>query len=366
MKSKILKSSASTSSMPKPPQRIGFIGLGVMGAPMASHLVRAGHAVCMFDARQGVAQKLATALNKATRAQGVQAPTAVAAQSLRELATRSDIIITMLPNGHVVQEVVTGRAAGVPNGDAPGADALLSHLARGSLLIDTSSSEPWLTRETATALEARGVAMVDAPVSGAAWGAQEANLVFMVGAAANDLRRVRPLLDCMGRSVHHLGPLGSGHAMKCINNLITAVSFVATAEGLAIGQAQGLDASAMVAVLNQSTGQSWLTQNHFPQRILSRSFDDPFKLELMLKDVGIANQLARDVGGAVALSALTQQIYQAADRLAGPGASVSELVRWVERQSGVEIGAKVGVNADIAPRTTAMVKTVRRAQHAKR
>jgi 3-hydroxyisobutyrate dehydrogenase len=321
-------------------QKIGFVGLGVMGAPMATHLAKAGHDVVLYDLRKGVARELAQAIKRAHGGSGKGQPKVKAARNLADLAAHSDIVFTMLPNGRVVQQVIGidgNELAKTQNGQA----TLLPHLRKGAVLVDTSSSEPWLTKFSAAVLKRHGVSMLDAPVSGAAWGAQEANLVFMVGGSAKDLRRVRPLLDLMGRAVFHLGPLSSGHAMKCLNNLITAVTFVATAEGLSIGQAQGLDARAMVDVLNASTGQSWITQNHIPQRILTRTFDDPFKLELMLKDVGIANGLARDVGASVALSALTHQIYQAADRLAGPGASVSELVRWVERQSGVSIAFKM-------------------------
>ena len=146
--------------------------------------------------------------------------------------------------------------------------------------------------------------MVDAPVSGAQWGAQAAELVFMVGGAAADLARVRPLLDAMGRAVHHVGPLGAGHTMKCINNMITAMTFIATAEGLAIGKRAGLDPVAMNEVLNDSTGASWLTRNHFAQRVFSRTFDDPFKLDLMAKDVGIAMGLAQEHGLPLPLSAV--------------------------------------------------------------
>ena len=176
-------------------------------------------------------------------------------------------------------------------------------------------------------LAERGVAMVDAPVSGAQWGAEAAELVFMVGGSAADLQRVRPLLERMGRAVHHVGPLGAGHMMKCINNLITSMTFSATMEGLTLGKRVGLDPAAMVAVLNESTGGSWITKNHIAQRVLSRSFDDPFKLELMLKDMGIANALARETGSAAPLAGLGQQLWQAAARAAGPEASVSELVR---------------------------------------
>ena len=288
---------------------IGFIGLGVMGAPMAGHLARAGHSLTLLDANADTARDLAATLG----AKAVVTPA--------EVAARSDIVITMLPNGSVVQQVALGE------------QGLLQALRPGALLLDTSSSEPWLTQATGAALAAVGVTMVDAPVSGAAWGADEANLVFMVGGDAADLARVRPLLDLMGRAVFHLGGLGSGHAMKCLNNLITAMTFSATAEGLVIGKRYGLDPAAMVDVLNESTGMSWISQNHIAQRVLSRSFDDPFKLELMLKDVAIANTLARETGSSVPIAGLGQQLWQAAARAAGPGASVSELVRWVEQQN---------------------------------
>ena len=304
----------------QPSQAIGFIGLGVMGAPMAGHLARAGHRLTLLDADPALAPRLAAQFGGACRA--VDTPAAVAAAS--------DIVITMLPNGSVVQQVALGE------------QGLIAGLRPGALLLDTSSAEPWLTQATAQALAAKGATVVDAPVSGAAWGAAEANLVFMVGGSAADVARVRPLLDRMGRAVFHLGEVGAGHAMKCLNNLITAMTFSATAEGLVIGKRYGLDPAAMVDVLNESTGQSWITENHIRQRILSRSFDDPFKLELMLKDVGIANALARETGTAAPMAGLGQQLWQAASRAAGAGASVSELVRWVERLNDVELGPGAG------------------------
>jgi 3-hydroxyisobutyrate dehydrogenase-like beta-hydroxyacid dehydrogenase len=181
--------------------------------------------------------------------------------------------------------------------------------------------------------------MVDAPVSGAEWGAMAAELVFMCGGTAADIERSRPLLDCMGKAVFHLGPLGAGHAMKCLNNLVTALNFLAVSEGLAIGKRYGLDPSAMVDVLDRSTGMSWISQTHIRQRVISRSFDDPFKLALMLKDIGIAMQLARSEDVPAPLSALGQELWRAAGQGAAPEASVSELARWVERMTGSEISA---------------------------
>ena len=292
---------------------IGFIGLGVMGAPMAKHLALAGHAMTLLDADAQTTRSVAEAIG----GRAVATP--------REVAQASEIVITMLPNGEVVRDVALGPAG------------LLGGLRRGALLLDCSSAEPWITEQTAEALAARGASMVDAPVSGAQWGAQEAKLVFMVGGADADVARVRPLLDAMGRAVFHLGGLGAGHAMKCINNCITAMTFTATAEGLVAGKRYGLDPQVMVDVLNESTGGSWITQTHFHQRVFNRRFDDPFKLELMLKDIGIAVQLARETGTPVPIAALGQQLWRMADHAVGAGASVSELVRWVERQSGTEL-----------------------------
>jgi 3-hydroxyisobutyrate dehydrogenase len=284
--------------------RIGFVGLGVMGAPMAGHLARAGHTLALLDADPARTQSLAAELG------------AQAAATPAELARASDIVVTMLPDGPVVQQVVLG-----PQG-------LIEGLSPGALLLDCSSAEPWLTRETGARLAERGVAMVDAPVSGAAWGAQAAELVFMVGGELEPVARVRPLLEAMGKAVHHLGPPGSGHAMKCLNNCITAMTFAATTEALVAGQRYGLDPAVMVEVLNQSTGGSWVAQTHF---------DDPFRLALMLKDVGIALQLARDTATPMPMAGLGQQLWRMADLAAGPGASVSELVRWIEGLSGTEL-----------------------------
>jgi 3-hydroxyisobutyrate dehydrogenase len=163
--------------------------------------------------------------------------------------------------------------------------------------------------------------------------------VFMVGGADADVARVQPLLDCMGRAVHRVGALGAGHAMKCINNLITAMNFLATAEGLVIGKRYGLDPAVMNDVLNESTGMSWITQNHIGQRILSRRFDDPFKLDLMVKDIGIAMALAREAALPLPVSALGEELWNAALREAGEGRSVSELIRWVEQQTRTEIAS---------------------------
>jgi len=296
------------------PLSLGFVGLGVMGRPMVSHLAAAGHALTLYDIAPGIAAHVAATLADAH-----------VARTPAEVAARSEVVIAMVPNGSVVQSLVQGE------------EGLMQGFRPGALLLDTSSSEPWLTEQTGRILESAGVAMVDAPVSGAEWGAKAAELVFMCGGAAADIERARPLLEVMGKAVFHLGPLGAGHAMKCLNNLVTSMNFVAVIEGLAIGKRYGLDPTAMVDVLDESTAMSWISRTHIRQRVLSRTFDDPFKLALMLKDIGIATQLARSVAVPAPLSALNQELWRAAAADAAPDASVSELARWLERFTRTEI-----------------------------
>ncbi len=300
--------------MSNPP--IGFIGLGVMGLPMAMNLSRAGYSLTVYDKDPIAAERAAATIT------GLKL-----AQSPAEVARASVIVVTMLPSGKYVREVALGE------------DGLIHGFAEGALLLDTSSSEPWLTIETANALAGSGVAMVDAPVSGAQIGAQTGELVFMAGGETASLERVMPLFDVMGKQVFHLGGIGAGHSMKCINNLITAMTFMATAEGLAIGKKLGLDPAVMTDVLNVSTGMSWISQTHIRQRITSRAFDDAFKLELMVKDIGIAMGLAGDQSIPAPLCGVGQQLWRAAARHAEKGSSISEMVRWVEDMTGVTIAS---------------------------
>lgn len=294
--------------------QIGFIGVGVMGAPMAANLARAGFDLTLFDIDREQAEKVKNG----------NAHVAVA-DTPKAVAERSDIVITMLPSGRYVSEVALGD------------NGLIQGFKAGALLLDTSSSEPWLTVATARSLAEKNIAMVDAPVSGARVGAEAGELVFMVGGDEDAVARVRPLLEVMGKASFHLGATGSGHTMKCINNNITAMTFLATVEGLALGKKAGLDPDVMTDVLNNSTGMSWISRTHIKQRIISRKFDDPFRLALMLKDVGIAMRLAADLEVSLPLSETGHALWQKADKHAGEGSSVSELARWVEYMTHTEI-----------------------------
>ena len=293
---------------------IGFIGLGVMGKPMAGNLAKAGYRITVYDIKTVLAERLSHEFE-----------TVHAAESPKQAAALSEIVITMLPDGRHVQDVIQGK------------DGLIEGYRPGSLHLDTSSAEPWLTLESSGILQEHGVAMVDAPVSGAEPGAVKAELVFMVGGDKKNVSRVAPLLQAMGKQQFHLGLTGSGHTMKCINNLITAMCFMATTEGLVIGKRLGLDPGAMTDVLNVSTGMSWNSIHHFKQRIFNRKFDDRFKLGLMIKDIGIAMKLAGDRGLSLPIADLTQRLWTFAGEASGKDSSISEMVRWVEKMTETEL-----------------------------
>lgn len=298
--------------MTKP--KLGFIGVGVMGRPMATHLANAGYEITIHDVNRVKAEEAAF---------GRQ--TMRIADTPLEVAKVSDIVITMLPSGKYVQEVTMGE------------NGLIKGFKAGSLLIDTSSSEAWLTRQTAVELKKSRIDMIDAPVSGAESGAKAAELIFMVGGEVNSVSRARPLLEIMGKKVFHLGPIGAGHIMKSMNNVVTAMTFMATTEALTIGKELGLDPNVMTDVLNVSTGMSWISQTQIKQRITSRKFDDPFKLELMVKDIGIAIGLADEAKLPVPLSTAGYHLWKAAGTHAGEGASISDMVRWVESMTKTKI-----------------------------
>jgi len=294
--------------------RVGFIGLGVMGGAMAGHLAGGGHALVLYDIAAEAIERVAA------RHAGV-----LAARSPRAVAEAADIVFTMLPDGPAVRASVFGE------------DGLAAGFRPGAILVDTSSAEPWITRETAARLAGQGVALVDAPVSGAKEGAESATLVFMCGGEAAAIERVRPLLELMGRHVFHLGPVGSGHAMKTVNNLATALTILGTTEAMLIGKAYGLKPSAMLDVINVSTGRSFISEVRLGPQVIERRFDDAFKLALMLKDVGIAGRLANETGVPAPATALGEQLWRAAHAALGPGVSIMDMVRWYERMAGVEL-----------------------------
>jgi 3-hydroxyisobutyrate dehydrogenase len=266
-----------------------------MGALMAAHLERAGYAVRSFD------------LNGAGNC-----------ASAREAARGAQVIITMLPEGRAVRAAV--RAA-------------LPGMARGSVVVDMSSADPFGTRRLGAVLRKRGIELLDAPVSGSKAGARDATLAIMAGGDPGALEFVRPVLEKMGSRVFHVGPLGAGHALKSLNNYIGASGTVAAFEALLIGQAFGLDAARITEVFNASTGYNSTTQRKIPQQILTGAFASGFSTALMAKDVGIAADLARALKVKAPYLQQTRRIWREALQRLARGSDHVEMYRYLQSLS---------------------------------
>jgi 3-hydroxyisobutyrate dehydrogenase len=288
--------------------RIGLVGLGNMGAPMAENLLKAGFALALADADPG-------------RLAGFGGRAALPA-SLAELGRASELVVTMLPDGKIVRKVLCGTSGSN--------DGVLAGLAAGSLVIDMSSSAPVGTRELGAELAARGVALVDAPVSGGVKRAVDGTLAIMVGGAAADIERCRPLLAAMGRDIFPTGPLGSGHAMKALNNYVSAAGLAAAAEAVLVGRRFGLDPAVMTDILNASTGRNNATENKLKQFILSRRYSAGFSLGLMAKDLRTALETAEATATPAPLAAACIALWNAAEARLGGAADHTEIARYLE------------------------------------
>lgn len=286
---------------------IGFVGLGMMGYPMARRLRQAGVPLVLFDQDRGRTDAFVTD-HGGTRA-----------ASLRELATSSEVVITMLPDGHVVRRVLTDSDDGLLDGVQP-----------GSTILEMSSSAPNGTRALEPLVRERGSHLVDAPVSGGVARALAGELSILVGGAAEDLERCRPVLHHLGDRIFHTGPLGSGHAMKALNNLLSAAGLLATAEVLEVGVSFGLDPALMLEVLNASTGRNNSTERKFAPHVLSGTYDSGFALAHLVKDLGIALELARENGVPATLSSQVLASCIDAHEALAPHADHTEIARWVQ------------------------------------
>jgi 3-hydroxyisobutyrate dehydrogenase len=291
---------------------IGFIGLGRMGAPMAARLAAAGHALTVLD----------VSAEAVARFRGGHA--AAEAASARALAKVGDVIITMLPTSAVVAEVLRGP------------DGALAGLRPNVLVIEMSSGAPGATRVLAAEVAAAGGVLIDAPVSGGVARALTGELAIMVGGPADAVGRARPILDLMGTSLLPTGEVGSAHAMKALNNLVSAAGFLVSVEALLIGKRFGLDPALMVDVLNASTGMNNSTQRKLKPFVLSRRFDSGFGLELMVKDLGIALGIAQDGAVAAPLASLTRELWTAALAM-DVGPDHTHAARLSERLAGLEL-----------------------------
>jgi 3-hydroxyisobutyrate dehydrogenase len=266
-------------------ERIGFLGLGTMGAAMAGHLARSGRPLTVWNRTPGRAADLVAA--GATEAAD---PAAVAAAS--------DVILVCVSDTPDVEAVLFG-----PAGLAAGVRA-------GSLVIDCSTIAPGATRDMATRLAALGVDLADAPVSGGSEGAQKATLTIFVGADDAVFERARPILEVIGRTITHVGPIGSGQAVKAVNQVILAGAYLGVAEGIVLALKSGLDVEQVVAALGGGAAQSWVLANR-SGRMLANDYPLGFKVELHLKDLGIALGLAAESGAELPVTELCAEIERA-------------------------------------------------------
>ena len=271
---------------------VAFIGLGLMGRLMAANLRRAGYALRTYDL-DGTGN----------------------CRSPLEAAEGARILITVLPDGKAVRRALL---------------AALPGLARGAIAIDMSSSDPATTRELGRTLAARGIDLLDAPVSGAKAKARDGTLTIMVGGRSRTLRRVRPLLRRLGERILHTGGLGSGHATKALNNYLGAAGTIAGFEALLVGKAWGLDPKVLVQAINASTGRNSTTERKIPQQVFTGRFASGFRLALMAKDVGIAAQLSKRVRVPAPYLRATLRIWRAAQRKLPLRADHTELLHYLE------------------------------------
>lgn len=271
---------------------IGFIGLGNMGAPMALNLLKAGHALTVFDLVPEALQRLGAA-----GAKTVASPAELARSGV-------GLIITMLPAAKHVKAVYLGD------------DGLLAHVPKGVRLIDSSTIDPLTAREVAAAAARQGNPMLDAPVSGGTGGAAAGTLTFMVGGSAEDFDHAQPLLAAMGKNIVHCGASGNGQVAKVANNMLLGISMIGVAEAMSLGVALGMDAKVLAGVINTSSGRCWSsdTYNPFPGVLetapAARGYSGGFGSELMLKDLGLATEAAKQARQPAYLAALAQQLYQ--------------------------------------------------------
>ena len=273
--------------------RIGFIGLGNMGGPMAANLARAGHAVRVFDLMpESVAKAIAAGC--------------IAAGDAREAVTGCDLAISMLPAGEHVRGLWLAEGGG---------QDLLGALPAGAQVIDCSTIDVASARAVGDAAKARGIRFLDAPVSGGVTGAAAGTLTFIVGGESADFEAARPILACMGQNLFHAGALGAGQIAKMCNNMLLAIHMAGTAEALALGVKEGLDPGVLSTIMGKSSGNNWSLERYNPwpgvmeNAPASRNYEGGFMTRLMVKDLGLAMALAEHAHSAVPMGALARNLF---------------------------------------------------------
>ncbi|MCF8173692.1 MAG: NAD(P)-dependent oxidoreductase [Burkholderiaceae bacterium] len=295
--------------------KVGFIGLGRMGFPMAGNLLRAGYVVVAHSRSEGPVRRLV--------ARG-----ALAAGTPAATASSVDVLVSCVMTQAQIEQVYLG-----PEGTLAGARS-------GQVFIDASTTHPDVSRKLATALAAKGVAFLDAPVSGGPRGAEQGTLAVNVGGDAAVLARVRPVLEVFGRNIFHMGPVGAGNAAKLCNQILTGGAHVLVAEAMVLGTRLGLDPQTLFKALQVSSGQCRALDRAVPEAILPRNFAASFTVDGIIKDLDCALQMAGENKVRLLLPALARQVFQEASSLGHGDEHMAAVIRAMETIAGVEVGGK--------------------------
>ena len=293
--------------------KVAFLGLGDIGSLMAAHLARDPFDLVVWNRTVSKAETFA-------REHKVRvAPTPA------EAVRSADVVITCLPSSVEVEAILHGE------------NGMLDAFRKGAVLVDCTSGDPPTSRSIAAELGGRGVDFIDAPVSGGTIAAKSGSLTVMWGGEELVFERVRPVIEAFGKKIVHAGQVGSGDALKAINNALLAVHILSTAEGLAVLVKAGVDPKVALEVINASSGRSNTSENLIPQRVLTRAFPRTFRLALLEKDIGIAAVLADDLGVRTPLISLAAERFHEAREKLGEEADHVEAVKMIEQENGVVI-----------------------------
>jgi 3-hydroxyisobutyrate dehydrogenase-like beta-hydroxyacid dehydrogenase len=296
------------------PQDIGFIGVGKMGEPMAKRLLAADHRVHVFDARQSAVD-------------AIVAKGGVAARTPAEVASKAETVLVSLPTPDIVKQVALG-----PEGVIAGTGV--------KTYVDLSTTGPRVAAEVAAALAAKGIASIDAPVSGGVGGAEKGTLSIMVSGPHNLCGALRPMFEVLGKYFYIGAKPGMGQLMKLCNNMLSAITLAASSEIMTLGVKGGLDPNVMVEVINVSSGGNTALRDKFPKSILPRSFDYGFATGLMYKDVRLCLDEAEGLNTPMYLSAVVRQVFNEANARFGGDSDFTNIVRLFEEAAGgVEVKA---------------------------
>jgi len=299
-----------------PIRKVGFVGIGNMGAPMAGHLVAAGYDVTVFDARPETVDIF------------VARHGGNAAKALPEAGEGADAVITMLPDDKVVREVIIGDGAG----------GLAAVLSKGAIVIDMSTSDPVGTRALGEALKARGIEVVDAPVMGGVVFAKDATLDIMVGGDPAAVQRCTPLLRAMGRNIFQCGGVGNAHALKALANYVNACALINSIEALTIGKRFGLDPKLMAeALTTMCAGRNHPVEKKIVPHVFTRKYATGMAMGFIAKDVRIALSTAQSTGAIAPLAERVSELWSAAAEKLGPERDQTEITRYWEEASGVRL-----------------------------